>query len=60
MLTPIFPFSGMCSRCLRDRDDLFWHGGDRTYYCADVLRCEARYEIQAQREEAETARETAA
>lgn len=41
----VFPHSGMCARCGRDRDDLFWHRFDRAFYCADIFRCEARHEI---------------
>jgi hypothetical protein len=48
----IYPHSGRCARCLRERDDLFWHRFDEVYYCADVFRCEARYVIQGEREEA--------
>jgi hypothetical protein len=44
-----YPHSGICARCGRDRDDLFWHRQDRTYYCADVFRCEAQFEILAER-----------
>lgn len=47
----VYPYSGCCARCLRDRDDLFWHNEDRKFYCADILRCEARYIIQGEREE---------
>lgn len=48
-MTPIYPHSGVCERCRRERDDLFFHAQDEAYYCADVFRCEARYEIQAAR-----------
>lgn len=40
-----YPHSGTCAYCERERDDLFWHPHDRAFYCADVFRCEARWEI---------------
>jgi hypothetical protein len=46
-----YPIQGVCARCLRERDDLFWHDEDQATYCADVFRCEARYEMQGDREE---------
>jgi len=45
----IYPHSGTCARCLRERDDLFWHAQDEEFYCADVFRCEYRYYIQGER-----------
>lgn len=45
----LYPFSGTCERCGRERDDLFYHRFDHAYYCADVFRCEARFEILANR-----------
>lgn len=42
----VYPHSGICARCLRDRDDLFYHQQDEAFYCADIARCEARYYIQ--------------
>jgi hypothetical protein len=45
----VFPHSGVCANCRRERDDLFWHKLDMVYYCADVFRCEARLSIQAQK-----------
>lgn len=47
--TTVGPHSGMCARCLRERTDLFWHEQDRTYYCGDIGRCEARYYLQGER-----------
>jgi hypothetical protein len=47
--TSIYPHSGTCAYCERERDDLFWHAQDETYYCADVFRCEARVQITVQR-----------
>jgi len=41
----VYPFSGTCAYCGRDRDDLFYHRQDDAFYCADVFRCEARREI---------------
>jgi hypothetical protein len=41
----VYPHVGVCANCGRERDDLFWHRGDEVFYCADVLRCEARLEI---------------
>jgi hypothetical protein len=38
----VYPHSGTCGYCGRDRDDLFWHAEDETYYCAHVWRCEQR------------------
>jgi len=43
--TSIYPHSGTCGYCGRDRDDLFWHAQDQTFYCDDVFKCEARREI---------------
>lgn len=43
----IYPRSGRCANCCRERDDLFWHEEDQVLYCADTFRCEARYAIQA-------------
>lgn len=37
--------SGTCENCWRDRDDLFFHEQDEAFYCVDVLRCEARFEV---------------
>lgn len=48
----VYPHSGQCAWCQRERDDLFWHAQDRKFYCAAVFRCEARYEIQARRDQA--------
>jgi hypothetical protein len=45
----VFPFSGVCARCRRERDDLFQHP-DGNRYCADVFKCEARYYIQGEEE----------
>lgn len=50
MSVPTYPLSGVCDRCLRDRDDLFQHP-DGKRYCADVFVCEARYYVQGQWEE---------
>lgn len=44
-----YPHSGTCARCLRERDDLFWHEQERTYYCVNVFACEQRYYIQGER-----------
>lgn len=52
MTSPIYPHSGTCAWCQRERDDLFWHAQDQKLYCADVFRCEARYIIQGEREHA--------
>ena len=40
-----------CENCTRDRPvhDVFWHGGDRAWYCAHVFVCEARLMILAER-----------
>lgn len=48
--TRVYPFSGVCANCGRNRDDLFSHP-DGNMYCSDIGRCEARQEIQAIREE---------
>jgi hypothetical protein len=45
----VYPHAGVCARCLRDRDDLFWHAEDAVFYCADVFRCEMRFAVLAQR-----------
>lgn len=49
-MTTVYPHSGRCAWCKRERDDLFWHAADQKFYCADVFWCEARYMIQAERE----------
>lgn len=46
----VYPHSGVCQRCLRERNDLFWHAQDGRFYCVDIFRCEARYYIQGERE----------
>ena len=50
--TTAYPHSGTCARCLRERDDLFWHEQERTYYCVDIFRCEHRYYAQGKRQAA--------
>ena len=44
--SPVYPYSGVCANCRRERTDLFWHRFDEAFYCADVLRCEARLQVQ--------------
>lgn len=45
----VYPHSGTCAYCGRDRDDLFWHRMDKAYYCADVFRCEVRADVLSER-----------
>ena len=46
-----------CQNCWRERleRDVFWHRGDRAWYCVNVWACEYRYYIQGEQRSSNSA-----